>query len=187
MSTDIATYTPGAESWDSLVASSDEVLGHELVSGEAADKLIGVPFISTRVAFREGVQRAGAPYRDDYVSCEALVAPQNVLAERARRGRLDLDEISVDPGEHIIFNDGSSGIYRQIVHYLESKGLIKLPEGPDTGGKGESRFDLPRSQWDEGEEDGTDGINIRLLCPRGLHYSEYSNEYTQDGKTRYIA
>ena len=183
----IAPYSPGAEDWASLVGTADEVLGHELISGEAADKLIGVPFIITRVTFREGTQRAGAAWRDDYVSCEAVVAPESLLQERAHRGRLKLDDISVDPGEHIIFNDGSTGIYRQIVQYLEAKNLIRLPAGADAGGKGESRFDLPRSLWDDGDEAGTDGINIRLKCPRGLRYSEYSNEYTQDGKTRYIA
>lgn len=186
MSTDITPYAPGTEDWDTLTGSADEVLGHELISGEAADKLIGVPFVITRVQFREGVQRPKTPYRDDYVSCEAVVAPQDVLAQRAKRGRLDLDEISVDPGEHIIFNDGSTGIYRQIVQYLSTKGLIQLPEGPDVGGKGESRFDLPRSQWIEGDEQ--DGFNIRLLCPRGLRYSEYTNDFNPDGsKTRYIA
>jgi hypothetical protein len=188
MSADLEAYVPGAEDWDALTGSADEVVGHELISGEAADKLIGVPFVITRVIFREGVQRPKTPYRDDYVSCEAVVAPQEILVQRARRGRLDLDEISVDPGEHIIFNDGSTGIYRQIVQYLEAKGLIRLPDGPDVGGKGESRFDLPRTQWDEGDEAATSGINIRLLCPRGLRYSEYTNEYNPDGsKTRYIA
>lgn len=187
MTTDITAYVPGVDDWDTLTASADEALGHELISGEAADKLIGVPFVITRVSFREGTQRAGALYRDDYVSCEAVVAPKNVLAERARKGRMNLDDISVDPGEHIIFNDGSTGIYRQIVAYLAGKGFITLPDGPEAGGKGETIYDLPRSQWDDGEDDATNGINIRLLCPRGLRYSEYSNDYTQDGKTRYIA
>lgn len=188
MSTDITPYAPGVEDWGTLISNADEVTGFELISGEAADKLIGVPFVITRAVFRDGVQRAGSPYRDDYVSCEAVVAPQEVLAQRARRGRLDLDEISVDPGEHIVFNDGSTGIYRQIVQYLEAKGMIVLPAGPDVGGKGESRFDLPRSQWDEGDEQATSGFNIRLHCPRGLRYSEYTNDYNPDGsKTRYIA
>jgi hypothetical protein len=188
MTTEVSPYIPGEESWESLVASADEVLGHELLSGEAADKLIGVPFIITRVVFRDGILRAGSQYRDDYVSCEAVVAPKEVLAERARKGRLDLDSISVDPGEHIVFNDGSTGIYRQIVQYLESKGLIKLPAGPEAGAKGESRFDLPRSQWYEGDDKATEGIHVRLLCPRGLRYSEYVNDYSPDGaKTRYIA
>lgn len=187
MTTDIATYQPGSEDWDSLISSADEVLGHELLKDEAADKLMGVPFLIHRVVFRDGVQRKGVAYRDDYVSCEAVVAPEHVIAQRHNRGRLDVAEISVDPGEHIVFNDGSTGVYRQIVQYLEAKRLIKLPDGADVGEKGDSRFDLPRSQWDEGDEAGTNGISIRLYAPRGLRYSEYSNEYTEDGKTRYIA
>lgn len=193
---EIEPYNPGAESWGDLVASADEVLGHDLLKGEAADKLMGVPFIITRVHFRDGTQRKGCVYRDDYVSCEAVVAPRDVLEAKARKGRiigatgerLTLDDLPVDPGEHIVFNDGSTGIYRQIVQYLAAKHIIVLPDNvPENGGKGDSRFDLPRSQWTRGAEIATDGINIRLYAPRGLRYSEYANDYTEDGKTRYIA
>lgn len=187
MTTEIEPYNPAVDTWDALIQSADETIGYELISGEAADKLIGVPHLITRVIFREGILRKGETYKDDYVSCEAVVAPEEVIKQRHVRGRLNVSEISVDPGEHIVYNDGSTGIYRQIVKYLAAKGLIELPEGPDAGGKGESRYDLPRSQWIEGEEAATEGINIRLYCPRGLRYSEYSNEYTEDGKTRYIA
>lgn len=184
-------YDPGLSDWNELTSQADEVLGHELIRDEAADKLIGVPFLITRVVWRPGVQRQGVPYRDDYVSCEAVVAPREILAERAHRGRLNLDDISVDPDEHIVFNDGSTGIYRQIVAYCATKRYIIVPELlPDEGGKGESRLDLPRSEWTAGQESATDGINIRLKCPRGLRYSEYDSEYTAEGvfaKTRYIA
>jgi len=186
MTTDIAPYAPGAEDWDSLISSSDEVLGHDLLTGEAADKLVGVPFVITKATFHDGLQRKDVAYRDDYVSCEVVVAPEHIIAQRHSRGRLDVAEISVDPGEHIVFNDGSTGVYRQVVQYLEAKGLIRLPEGPDAGGKGESKFDLPRSQWVDGDEEGTAGFNIRLFAPRGLRVSEYANDFTQDGKTRYI-
>lgn len=184
----IPAYVPGAEDWNALKSSSDEVLGHEKLGSDALDKLMGVPFIITRVIFRDGVQRPHTPYRDDYVSCEAIIAPKEVIAERARKGRLNLDDISVEPGEHVVFNDGSTGIYRQVVQYLEAKDFIKLPKGADVGHKGECRFDLPRTQWDDGDEEGSTGINIRLFCPRGLRYSEYPNDYNPDGsKTRYIA
>jgi hypothetical protein len=185
---DIQPYDPNRDSWDDLESTADVVQGSDLIRGDAADKLLGVPFVITRAVFREGVQRPGMDYRDDYVSCEAVVAPQEVLKDRARRGRLDLDEISVDPGEHIVFNDGSTGIYRQMVQYLCLKGMITLPDPINAeGGKGESSFDLPRSQWATGAEAGTAGFNIRLKCPRGLRYSDYTNEYNPDGsRTRYI-
>lgn len=194
--TEVEPYIPGQESWESLKTSADEVLGHELIKDETADRLIGVPFIITRVVFREGVQRKGAKWRDDFVSCEAVVAPENILTDKAKRGKLinpatgervAVDELPVEPDEHIIFNDGSTGIYRQIMMYLSQKGLIILPDKlPEMGGKGESRYDLPRSEWAEGSQNGTNGIPVRLYAPRGLRYSEYQNDYTEDGKTRYI-
>jgi len=184
-------YYPGAEPWETLIADADEVLGHELISGEAADRLIGVPFLITRLIYRPGVMRHGAFTRDDYMSAEAVIAPLNVISERARKGRLDLDTMSVEPGEHIVINDGSTGIYRQGTQYLAVKGLIGLPDTmPEIGPKGESRYDLPRSEWLWGADQATAGISIRMLAPRGLRYSEYDSEYTADGtlaKTRYIA
>lgn len=185
---EIQPFNVNSETWEDSEALADVVQGADLLRGDAADKLMGVPFIITRAVFREGVQRPGVSYRDDYVSCEAIVAPAEVLKDRARRGRLDLDTISVDPGEQIVFNDGSTGIYRQMVQYLYLKMLLALPDPlVMEGGKGVCSFDLPRSQWTKGAEDGTAGFNIRLKCPRGLRYSDYTNEYNPDGsRTRYI-
>lgn len=181
-------YNPNVDTWTDLVGQADEALGSELITGEAADKLIGVPLIIYRVTYRDGIQRQGVKWRDDYVSCEAVIAPMDVLEERARRGRLNLQEISVDADEHIVFNDGSTGIYRQVTQYLAVKNLIELPSPLVTvGGKGESSYDLPRSQWVAGADAATAGISVRLYCPRGLRYSEYTNDYAPDGsKTRYF-
>lgn len=184
----VPEYNPGIDTWDSLVTGADEAIGSELISGEAADKLIGVPMVIYKVTYRDGVKRAGSAYRDDYVSCEAVVAPREMLQGRADRGRLNLQKISVDPGEHIVFNDGSTGIYRQVTSYLHAKGLISLgPELILNGPKGETSLDLPRSQWESGADAASAGIPVRLLCPRGLRYSEYETDYSPDGaKTRYI-
>lgn len=178
------------EWWDQQAATADVVDGSALITGDAADKLINVPMLITRVIYRDGIQRHGIHYRNDYVSCEAVVAPAEVLQKKATRGRLDMNLISVEPGESIVFNDGSTGIYRQITAYLEMKGLIKLPDPlVESGPMGDCSYDLPRSQWKSGADAATAGIilNPPLLCPRGLRYSEYSNDYAPDGaKTRYI-
>lgn len=199
MSLAIPEYNPVEDDWNTLVTGvnadgvrvanpADEALGSELISGDAADKLIGVPLVIYKVTYRDGYQRKGAKFKDDYVSCEAIVAPAHVLEQRAARGRVKLGEISVDPGEHIVFNDGSTGIYRQVTGYLQARGFIALPEPlKESGEKGECSFDLPRSQWKSGAESATTGISVRLHCPRGLRYSEYENDYAPDGaKTRYI-
>src|SRR5215469_5891184 len=109
MSVAIPEYNPLTESWDDLVSGADEALGSELIKGEAADRLINVPFVITKAVYRDGYMRQGAKFKDDYVSCEAVVAPAELLQEKADRGRLldadgnrvSLKQLSVDPGEHI--------------------------------------------------------------------------------------
>lgn len=188
MSVAVPEYNPLTDDWAALTASADQVVGSELITDEALDKLMKVPFVIVNVTYRDGIKRQGSDYRDDYVSCEAVVAPEAELTKKVRMGRLNLADISVEPGEHIVFNDGSTGIYRQITQYLHLKGFITLPEPvTDKGGKGESSYDLPRSQWVSGAEAAGDGLSIRLYCPRGLRFSEYENDYAPDGaKTRYI-
>lgn len=190
MTVQVPEHNPLLEEWNSLLAESDQAVGSELITEDALDKLMKVPFVIVSVTYRDGVKRMGMDYRDDYVSCEAIVAPEPVLVQKVRMGRLKLADISVEPSERILFNDGSTGIYREITRYLHEKGIIRLPEPiVETGGKGESSFDLPRSRWETGSEAATSGIAIRLHCPRGLRFSEYENEYTADGsraKTRYI-
>jgi hypothetical protein len=189
MTLQVPEYNPLTDQWDTLIGEADQVIGAEHITDEALDKLMKVPFVITNVTYRDGTKRMGSDYRDDYVSCKAVVAPETELAKRVRMGRLNLADISVEPGEHIIFNDGSTGIYRQITQYLHVKEYITLPEPLTAGnqGKGNSSFDLPRSEWVAGADQAGIGISIRLYCPRGLRYSEYTNDYAPDGaKTRYI-
>jgi hypothetical protein len=179
---------------------ADEVEGHDLLRDDALYDLVGVPFVGLKAIFRDGIQRKGAKYRDDYVSLELRVAPtQTILASlsriQARRRSFDVPELTAEqlaslPGEQLVINDGSTGLYRQIVEYLAAKELITLPEGDEQGEKGETIFDLPRSQWVKGTDEATEGIEIRLRCSRGLRFSDYSNEYTGDNekaRTWYIA
>jgi hypothetical protein len=179
---------------------ADEVEGSDLLRDEALYDVVGVPFMGFKAIYRDGVQRKGAEWRDDYVSLELRVAPlQSIMANLTRiqtRRRsfnvpvLTTDQISLIAGEQLVLNDGSTGLYRQITEYLAAKELIKLPEGDEQGEKGDTIFDLPRSQWLAGAEDATVGIDIRLRCSRGLRYSEYSNEFTGDNekaRTWYIA
>lgn len=176
---------------------ADEVEGYDLIRDEAMFELVGVPFAIFKLQYREGIQRKGVPWRDDYVSIQLRVAPAKVLANSLdritsrRRGDLVKDKQAIaKPGEELIINDGSTGLYRQVTQYLCAKQIIDVGDAfPETGEKGECRYDLPRSEWLVGAEQATEGIPVRLRCSRGLRYSEYTNDYTGDKKavTWYLA
>lgn len=194
-------YQPG-EDWESLTSRADELLGYDLARDETADDLVGVPFVITRVVFRPGVLRPDKE-RSAYVSCEVRTSPQldlrliNARRESSRLPRLtDLDSLAFGPDSHVVFNDGSTGVYRQIVKLLSAKRYITL-ESPvvEAGGYGESSYDQPPNQWaniNSGDvQFDTDGFpgysaDLALFCPRGLRLSLYENDYTQTGKTRYL-
>lgn len=194
-------YTPGMD-WETLIDSADEILGYDLARDETADDLVGVPFILTGMTFRAGVLRDKE--RQAYVSCEVAIAPKldvrliNTRRESSRLPRIaGLDSLAFGPGSHVVFNDGSTGVYRQCVKYLAAKGYITLKSPVvETGVYGESSFDQPPRRWGSiarGEESFADdfaGYAVQLspvlYCPRGLRLSLYENDYTQTGKTRYI-
>lgn len=211
MTQEVQRYT-GQESWDQLVSDSDQALGYGLARDEMLDALTGVPFVITRVSFRPGITRKvdGKDKQFAYVSCECRVAPlQHLRLAKVNANRSaakleplsSLAELPFDPDEHVVFNDGSTGIYRQIVSYLEQRGIIRLvKEGAEViynGQIGETSLDLPPGDWSDilhGEmhfnEDGFGEYDtpIRLYCPRGIRLSKYTNQYNPDGsQTRYLA
>lgn len=187
---DPATY-PGDVGWESLLSEADEVLGYDLAKEELFDALEGVPFMITRVTLRPGITRNNV--KANYTSAECVIAPEATL----KRRRVNMETMPFEPGELVLFNDGSTGIHRQIVQYLEAKKFISLPEGPDGGKMGESRFDVPVAEWTDiryGElrfteqGDAVYTADIRLFCKRGIRRSEYDNDYTETGSvTRYLA
>lgn len=189
---DVVTVQASPSTVDAWWAiEADEVEGYDLLKDEALLELVGVPFLGFTVTFRDGVQRKGIDYRDDYASLEVRVAPEAVwnaqlqrILTRRRSFELDSNAPVAQPGEQLVVNDGSTGIYRQITEYLEAKGLIELPEGPTQGEKGESRFDAPRSLWMAGGDEAE--FKIALRCSRGLRFSDYENEYGK-ARTWYIA
>lgn len=167
---------------------ADEVDGYDLLKDDALYQVVGLPFMATKAIFRDGIQQKGMDYRGDYVSLEIRVAPRsawdlNRISSRRKSFNLGPDSPIAVPDEQLVINDGSTGLYRQIVQYLAAKELIILPEGPAEGEKGESIFDLPRSQWKFGAPNGTEGFEIKLRCSRGLRFSEYQSEYLPEGET----
>lgn len=194
----VPAYDRNRMSFSDMLDEAVEVQGNQLVKEELFDELVGVPFLITKVTFRRGMKDPLNKNRwMAYVSAEAVIADETYLSRR----KIDLSDRPFVPGDHIVLNDGSTGIYRQIVAVLESQGFITLPEGPVQGAKGQTRLDAPPSEWtdvDAGEswfgEVGSDSegfmlytANVRIFAPRGLRLSTYSNDYTQDAKTRYLA
>lgn len=183
--------------WDETDA--DEVDGFDLLRDSALFQLVGIPFMGFRAVFRDGIQRKGSTHRDDFASLELRTAPIAVIRRdmtriMTRRRSNKIDEAALldmaQPEESLVINDGSTGLYRQIVQYLAAKELIKLPSGQEVGEKGETIFDLPRSQWLEGAEAATAGIDIQLRCARGLRFSEYPSKFLPEGefaRTWYLA
>jgi hypothetical protein len=138
-----------------LLENADVVEGRPLVDKAS---MIGVPHIITSVAFRKG-NRTPDGTQHDFVSCEFTT-------------------ITKAPIEGV-YNDGSTGIRRQVVGYLAGKGIVpaEYVENPDTP--------IWVAPTDEAEKDPEFGI--RFLAPRGLRVSQYKNEFTDEGLTYYLA
>jgi hypothetical protein len=199
MSDEVATVSNApamyhGEDWYTLTRDAHEVFGADLEQGQY---LIGVPMCLIQATFRRGDFADKNGDKGFYVSLDTIIAPDTELAKALRRKRIPDGAPAVEPGEHLVFNEGGTGVYRQIVAYLESQGRILIKSDlPAEGAYGESRFDITPADWDVDESAdfriGEDGqlslaFSIRLLCPRGLRTSEYENQYTKSGVTRYIA
>lgn len=185
-------YIPGSD-WATEVAQAASVNGHDLAKDSLLDALQGVPFMLTRLAFREGIKNPAIDWRPAVCACEGVIANEATL----KRRRVNMADLPFDPDAQIVFNDGSTGIYRQVVAYLEAAGYVELPTGEESGSRGESKFDLPPSEWTAvhaGEirvnpkNDFVEYVvNVRLTAPRGLRISTYESDYNPSGShTRYL-
>jgi hypothetical protein len=199
-STDIETTAPAqfpayqGEDWEALTAGAIATQGADLLDGV---DLRGVPFVVTSATFRIGdalsLVTNEIPY---YVSLEIVAGDDAAFAQAKRRKRIT-DQCPVAPGERLVFNEGGTGVYRQVVGLMEQLGWIHLPEGPEGGAYGESRLDTSPEKWEILSDSvshtvGPSGkhtfsANIRIFAERGIRVSEYENKFTKEGVTRYLA
>jgi hypothetical protein len=124
------------------------------------EMLLGIPFVITELAYRYVEQRdetdPKAPVvSSDYVSVTGRVASAKVMAEaRERSIKAKSFFPEIEPESLIVFNDGSTGIRRQITGLLHLKGLINI--GNRNGEVGNAVFDRKFFNW-ESHEEGPDG------------------------------
>jgi hypothetical protein len=188
----------GNQGWTDLVTGAAVVPGADLIPGNI---LRGVPFVITSATFRPGGFLSPVTgVKPHYVSLEIVTGDDAAFAKAVKRGRIT-EDCPVEPGEELIFNEAGTGVYRQVVSAFESFGWIVLPEGPLEGKFGESRLDTSPSDWGITADGNAAGVSVRedadgavtisapvwLYAKRGLRISEYENEFTREGQTRYLA
>lgn len=158
-------------------------------------ELLGVPHIITGVTYW-----LPKPKQRGFIAVEATIASPHILGEAVRRGWIkgvtDMATLRFSPNERIVYNDGGTGVRRQITKQLQKHGLIDVGHAD----MDDTRFDLPWTQWNsfsESREQGDKGLvpslehnhvgdPLIIFAMRGLSVSEYSNEHTDEGKTYYI-
>lgn len=169
-----------------------KIPGWDLVDNK--DQLLGVPFIIVGVTFQMPVADKARPggFRD-YVSCRAVIGGPDDLKEALERHWIPNDVLAFKPEERILFNDGSTGIRRDVVKILQAAELIDVGHEDDP-----RRFDLPWTEWNSFSQSAMQGENIvpefltnhrgnlfTIKARRGLRRSDYTNEYG-DSTTYYL-
>lgn len=193
-------YLPAPQTFDDMLAEQSL---WTFDSEDLVDKsmLVGVPFIITEVAFRYTELPDPANPKlivsKDYVSVTGRVASQAWLDKaRARVTKLGFAFPDIDPEVLVVFNDGSTGVRRQLVAILNQAKLIDIGEGD--AAKGNAVFDRPFFDWKDAvtTEDGemvapnitTDhqGRPLIIKVLKGLRISEYAYG-TQTAVTYYLS
>jgi hypothetical protein len=204
---EIVRYRPGQlgefdenrHDWNTLMAEAVGVGGADLLDKDIIDYLVKVPHCVVAVDFRQG-DATGNGHDGAYVSCTAVIAPEDVLNQRFKGNdkAADADSLPFDAEDVIVYNDGGTGLYRQVVKLMHDNGYISLVDPVIEGGSsGESSYDVHPQLWagvdpkrvrvltgDNGEFKGVH-VNIRISAPRGIRYSTYDGP-TGKARTRYI-
>lgn len=129
-------------------------------------RLLGIPFIITRVTYRPGVKDDKvASGRRDYVSLELVVGDEPALNGQIKLGRVpginSINELLFLPEEKLVINDGSTGIRRQLTMVFHQTGIINIGDIVDN-----SSFDRPYTEWSSfnqvGTMNGDDGDKIEV-------------------------
>jgi hypothetical protein len=198
---------------DTSVLSYSELLGLESyrIAGTAlVDKkeLLGVPHIITKVTFWMPKQLKDGSYQSGMASVEATLGDEATLTMAAGRGWIPGVEsfaaLKLNANERIVYNDGSTGVRRQLVAIFHTAGLITVAardKKTEEEFASNRVFDRPWTDWAaftqhvrQSDEVGAvpcisrddRGNPLVIRVDRGLSVSAYSNDYTDEGETYYL-
>jgi hypothetical protein len=163
------------QAWNAKLQGAIVIEGYDLIGGKEneakLDLLIGVPLLIHNAIFRRGdITPAGWAGPRDYVSCELEVRP---------------DHAHKFPRATMVVNDGSTGIYRQVVAALVERGMVNVPENmPEEGEANSTRYDVSFTDTDNDHREFRD---VKIYCPVGFRASDYKNPDGSDGRTWYLA
>lgn len=207
------SYAQPGTKFSELTQDAVSLPGFELADDELLDALVGVELIITRVTVRVGdisrrpdnvwLKEFPKNTKSGYVSLE-LTVTDNLNLQKINRARASnkmsqlasLEALGIDAEDNFVINDGSTGIYRQILAFLGLEQYIVLPDGELDGKAGTTVLDTIPSEWQEvnvGESlfdkagNLTYTANVRIRCPRGIRRSDYESEFNPDSHTRYLA
>lgn len=167
-------YAQDMSEWNSLLSTASEVEGYSLIGGKDNERtmamLVGVPQLIKNVTFRVGdIIPAGQDHPRDFASVEVLIHP---------------DHAARFPRKYAVYNDGSTGVYRDIIKRLAKDGIITLPDGPVSGDANTTIYDVALTDREDGKP--VEFTNLNLYCPEGLRVSEYKNEDGSGAQTYYL-
>jgi hypothetical protein len=191
-------------SFDELVELDNHII--DGFTEVAKSELIGVPHAITGLTFWYPKKNVDGTMQRGFVAVECTVGSVRMLEAALARewipGKSKIDELIFSPNERILYNDGSTGIRRQLVEILETAHLIDVGHR-DIEDK--SRLDKSWLEWESFTQtttQGTDahgepvivpsfktnpnGAPLVIIVPRGLMVSNYTNDYTDEGTTYYL-
>lgn len=198
----LGAFDVNVHDWNTLQAEAIDLGGADLLDKDFIDYLVKVPHTIVKVCFYQGKALKNG-HDGAFCTPTAMIAPEDVLAKKFKGNEKcsNWTGLPFDPEDIVVYNDGSTGLYRQVVKCLHNSGYIQLPDPViEGGGSGESTYDLHPGKWagitgdrtrarelPRKEDNSWGGLefNIRISAPRGIRYSEYDGP---DGptRTRYI-
>lgn len=174
--------------------NGDFATGITIDSPDNFDKgvLVGIPLKIVTATFWIPTKGSGM------VSVECYIGSEIAIKRNKMRGHLGPQTefeglLVVEPGERIVFNDGSTGIRRALVRHLQENGRIDVghEKMPEDGKLGECRYDLPWAEnkggklvpvWKSFASATAQGdvqvphFEMDINLKKGLRPSEYENE-----------
>lgn len=186
--------------YTAALQDADEVqsigLDIDLFKDERLDSLKGVPFLIVGGSFREKIIDDKLT---DFVTVIAMIADEGFLGRR----HIKWEGKDWDPMQTFGFNDGGTGVRRQLVAYLHDKGHINVSSGDivENGTLGQCTYDKKVSEWETislGElvmKEDKNGNELAtwefmlpkgLSVPRGIRTSTYKGKFGKDVTTRYL-